>query len=879
MCNSLPSLLNLENKNFLDKTIKKIQDKCGHFVTDQAEILSYVRSYYGCLYENKDHKLKKANLTEILKNKPVSKVPNIELGDLINTKELGETLKTMKHNKSPGMDGFTTEFLKVFWCRLKHFITNAINICFKKGTLSTSLKQCIITCIPKGKKDRSLIGNWRPISLLPVIYKLASGTIANRLKKVLNTIISTTQNGFISGRQISNCTRLIYDIMQVAEEKKLPGLLMLIDFEKAFDSLSWDFLYNSLDFFGFSANFSKWIKLFNNDIKAYILQCGFLSESIKIGRGCRQGDPIAPYLFLIGAEILSLLIKINPEITGFIYHTHEYKLTQFADDTTIILDGSQCSLQAALNTLEIYGSISGLRMNKEKTKLIWIGRKKHCKEKLDVTLDLDWGKQEFILLGIKFNVNLTSMPKLNFENSLQKIQTELKMWQVRHLTPFGKVTVLKSLILAKFIHLFLSLPTPEDVITKLNFLCYRFLWNDKPDKIKRDVICLDYLKGGIKMVNISKFIISLKLTWIRRIFCDVKTQWFNLFSEMYPVQKLSLGFDLSKTILLHMKNEFWIDIITYWQNFCKTKEIRSNSDIVCSPLWYNTNISKDALYFPKWSNKGISMVGDIIDDQWNVLNPEVLKRKFEFSFNILDYYRLKYLVKTFITTYKEEGPSNYMRPCCPSHLKILYKSKKGCKDFYNLLLERDTKYPVPIPKWEELVLHSKYSWTQIYKICCKSIKDNKFIWFQYKILNNILDTQYYLYKIKILDDNTCRLCNQHPETILHLFAECTKSSELWRNVKHWVFTRLGLNLDFDSGVKIFGYNDNNENFWPLNFMLIVTRYYIYWCAKKGFQLNIFHLQREIKKRFNEQKISSFMNNSNQLFEKRWSVWQNLFIDI
>ena len=98
------------------KTIKKIQDKYGHFVTDQVEILSYMRSYYGCLYENKDHKLKKANLTEILKNKPVSKVPNIELGDLITTKELGETLKTMKHNKSPGMGGFTTEFFRSFFC-------------------------------------------------------------------------------------------------------------------------------------------------------------------------------------------------------------------------------------------------------------------------------------------------------------------------------------------------------------------------------------------------------------------------------------------------------------------------------------------------------------------------------------------------------------------------------------------------------------------------------------------------------------------------------------------------------------------------------------------------------------------------------------------
>ena len=79
------------------------------------------------------------------------------------------------------------------------------------------------------------------------------------------------------------------DIMQVAEERNLPGLLMLIGFAKDFDSLSWDFLYNKFYFFGFSENFLKWIRLFNNDIKAYILQCGYISESIKIERGCRQG--------------------------------------------------------------------------------------------------------------------------------------------------------------------------------------------------------------------------------------------------------------------------------------------------------------------------------------------------------------------------------------------------------------------------------------------------------------------------------------------------------------------------------------------------------------------------------------------------------------
>ena len=105
------------------------------------------------------------------------------------------------------------------------------------GCLTASLRQCIITCLPKAKKDRSLIKNWRPISLLSVIYKLASGTIAERLKKTLNYVISDCQTGFIKGRYISKSTRLIYDLIHATENKNIPGMLMLIDFEKAFDSL------------------------------------------------------------------------------------------------------------------------------------------------------------------------------------------------------------------------------------------------------------------------------------------------------------------------------------------------------------------------------------------------------------------------------------------------------------------------------------------------------------------------------------------------------------------------------------------------------------------------------------------------------------------
>ena len=232
------------------------------------------------------------------------------------------------------------------------------------------MRQSIITCLPKGQKDRKYIKNWRPISLLSVVYKLASATIAERLKLILPEIISPHQSGFMSGRSMADCTRLVYDLMSYTEKNKIPGLLMLIDFEKAFDSVSWSFLYNVLEYFGFDDKFTNWIKLFNKDIIAYVIQCGILSDPIPIKRGCRQGDPIAPYLFLLVAEILSRITANSPLIKGINIGKHNYKLIQFADDTTIFLDGNIDSLQATLNVLETFGSISGLKMNTEKTKLI-----------------------------------------------------------------------------------------------------------------------------------------------------------------------------------------------------------------------------------------------------------------------------------------------------------------------------------------------------------------------------------------------------------------------------------------------------------------------------------------------------------------------------
>ena len=200
--------------------------------------------------------------------------------------------------------------------------------------------------------------NWRPISLLNVIYKLASSVIANRLKKVLDKIIHEDQKGFISGRFLGETIRLIYDVLYETKNQELPGLILPIDFEKTFDTVSWEFINKTLVYYNFGPSIRKCINLFQSGAESYI-QNGYMSESFFLRRGCRQSDTILPYIFILCAEILGKMIRKNEDIKGIVINNKEYKLSQYADDTQIFLDGSKNTLNTALSVLNKFYEISG----------------------------------------------------------------------------------------------------------------------------------------------------------------------------------------------------------------------------------------------------------------------------------------------------------------------------------------------------------------------------------------------------------------------------------------------------------------------------------------------------------------------------------------
>ena len=170
---------------------------------------------------------------------------------LLSAAECLQSLKTMESGKFPETDGLPAEFYKMFWNDVSTFSIDALNMSFSKGYLSISQRRGLITLLPKKNKPRQYLKNWRPITLLNCDYKIAAKSITTRLKKVLSYLINNDQTGFLKGRFIGENIRLINSVIDYAEKQNIPGLLLFVDFEKAFDTLEWTFVEKTLSFYNF----------------------------------------------------------------------------------------------------------------------------------------------------------------------------------------------------------------------------------------------------------------------------------------------------------------------------------------------------------------------------------------------------------------------------------------------------------------------------------------------------------------------------------------------------------------------------------------------------------------------------------------------------
>ncbi|GKB82704.1 RNA-directed DNA polymerase, eukaryota [Tanacetum coccineum] len=211
-------------------------------------------------------------------------------------------------DKAPGPDGFSFGFFRHFWYLVDVDVYAAVRYFFTHYDLPKGSNSSFIALIPK-IPDANMVKDFRPISLIGCIYKIIAKILTNRLVGVLGGIINEVQSAFIEDRQILDGPFILNEVISWCKRKKKQTLLFKVDFEKAYDSVRWDFLDDILCKFGFGEKWRKWIHCCLNSSKGSIIINGSPTGEFQFGRGLKQGDSLSPFLFLLVMESLHISFK------------------------------------------------------------------------------------------------------------------------------------------------------------------------------------------------------------------------------------------------------------------------------------------------------------------------------------------------------------------------------------------------------------------------------------------------------------------------------------------------------------------------------------------------------------------------------------------
>ena len=862
--------LNLEKKNFLNKSIPELIDQNGDTHTDIEEIMEMQHTFYSDLFTAK-------RTTPITDSKydylttNIPKLPDnhrILMDSDITIDELEYAIKHSKLNKAPGPDGFSNEFFKTFSHELIHWIFRAYTHSIKIDTLSNHIKCGTITCIPKQGKDRNILKNWRPLTMLNCTYKFFSAILANRLKTTLETVVSPDQTGFIANRFIGDNTRLLYDTINHCEMENKEGLIIVLDFAKAFDTIDWSYIYSCMKMFGYGDRFITMIKLLHSGSTSVIENNGHFSRNIQLSRGCRQGDPISPYIFVLCAELLSPCVRECGDIKGIEVHGTEIIISQYADDTTLFLEGSHEDIKRLMSILRWFRNVSGLGINVDKTKAVKIGATRDRSLNWEGKYGMEW-TNKFTVLGIDYNVDeMGEITTLNVDKKITDIKKLIRLWQARKLSPYGKVTVIKSLFLSKITHLLLSLPSPKKTLfTEINTLFKNFLWNNKPAKFRKEIIEADIPDGGLRLHNLEKFDLALKLGWAKRMLKS-ESKWtiFPTYWDLYDV--FTFGPDKIDRIEDIIYNPFWSDFITSIKCLFKT-DIITQMDIIHEvPVWFNPNLRIDLK--KEWFDKGIRTLNDIVDTYGKPMDLQTFKEVYQVKTNFLEYGGFCKKIKSFLR-YKDFP---HVKTTLPrnSYINIIVsKDKKGVSNLYrslqgrhyNIIEENCNKWNVCI---EVNLIPAEIS--KSYKRHSTLISDTYAKYIQFRTLHQRFFTNDRLFKMGIKKDPSCNMCNTELDSNSHMILYCEKSRKLWSDVERWI-NHLGVR-DYKLTENSIITGDIHKN-RLISIIILYAKITIYSAKLKDKTPNFFNFKNLLKQEYIHSKYLANITNNTDKFEKDWHL--------
>lgn len=638
----------------------------------------------------------------------------------------------------------------------------------------------------------------------------------------------------MAGRYIGDNIRLLYDIIDYLKENNLPGLLVSIDFEKAFDSVNWDYMHNVLKCFNFGENIQRWIQAFYTNIRSSVVVNGKASGFFTIERGCRQGDPISPYLFILCAELLACRIRENKAIEGIQIAETEQKVSQFADDTSLFLNGDERSYETLFYELNFFEKLSGLKLNYEKTCNVWLGRTRNSDKQYLQNHKMTWNPAQFKILGLWFTNDLGGMAELNFTEKFNEVKKLFSIWSKRSSTPLGRIAVLKSLILSKLVYLWILLPNPPNntcSIQQLQKKCFQFVWDNKNDKVKRTVAVQTIQNGGINVPHIETYIKSLKLIWMKKVLSDCQNpKWKQILQVTCP--EICLLEKYGPTLLLKNNqhvNPFWKDVFKATTEFYDKTDIDTPAEFLMEPLFYNNKfkVGQSPFHFKDWSYNGIYFVKDIVHENGEFLSLQEINEKVDAHVSMLDFYGCISSVKSVL-----RKTNIILEDCACATLSKAYTAilmaQKGAKTFYKTLIGNPV-LPNACKSWERLI-DKDIVWPKVFSVTRK-IQEVKLKWFQMKINYRVLVTNSILRDMGVLASNLCNFCKVERDTIYHYVWHCEHAQAFWVDFENYLRDKCHncSRLKLNSTIVLFGYDDNIKTDAGFDHILLIAKFYVYKC--------------------------------------------------
>ena len=415
---------------------------------------------------------------------------------------------------------------------------------------------------------------------------------------------------------------------------------------------------------------------------------------------------------------------------------------------------------------------------------------------------------------------------------------------------------------------------PKYVVKCVDNRIREFLWNKKKAKIALSILQNPKNQGGLNLVNLEKKDIALKATWPQILYKEK-----DYATVVYKIMRCScIGEDIWRCSiqpedvpLLKIQNQFWQDVLKSWSEFNAYKNTRIENQLI----WYNScvRIAGKPFMWNDTYNRGLRYTYQLFENMEFKSQEQVAQ---EYGLTKMRYNSLKMALPKEWKDYFQQHNTQTFFPIPPHNFDTYTQGEKGglSREVYSFIAE------------DALLIHNKYmKWRQelgsdFDLTLCEYAKEHQCLYsvtnvtkyrsFQYRILQRGLVTNIQLYKWNILSNNLCTFCHSHPENMTHLFWECHKVKTLWENLKSYMELRFKkFNLIFNCATIIFNRVDLTKTSSVINFLVLVTKQFIYRqrCQQKDINFPI--LKQIIMQIENVEKYIAVKNNRVQRHNAKW----------